>query len=314
MDAGEQLLAQVVENPSDKDAHLVYADWLDDQGDPIAELIRARYEWRQPAPEAAAAVELRLAPVAPRMKQPPRFVTGMLDCVHMTSRDYVEAQDALAPIVSRCGVDRTMLLGYVEMIPRCATLAWTATLSLWNSEIVDAELGELATSQHIARLSGLELESPRCSNDGLRALARSPHLARLRAFTLIDVARTSTADVHGVIELLDRLPISDLTLRVDSMDLPLLADAQAASKLESLTTDARFPRGAWIARSKRLTGLRRLAIHGECHDDDLHALADNPTFADLQQLKLFSTTVPSEAVLARLKARFGAGFRHHRLG
>ena len=46
-----QLITEVLDNPDDDDPRLVYADWLDEQGDPRGEFIRVQCELHRSCPE-----------------------------------------------------------------------------------------------------------------------------------------------------------------------------------------------------------------------------------------------------------------------
>jgi uncharacterized protein (TIGR02996 family) len=48
MDEEKSFLAAIKANPRDVSLHLVYADWLEERGDPRATDIRAKYQYRQP--------------------------------------------------------------------------------------------------------------------------------------------------------------------------------------------------------------------------------------------------------------------------
>src|SRR5262249_29188021 len=59
--SGEGILQDILANPGDDTPRLVYADWLDEQGDPArAEFIRAGCELARLGEEAAAPLEQRV--------------------------------------------------------------------------------------------------------------------------------------------------------------------------------------------------------------------------------------------------------------
>jgi uncharacterized protein (TIGR02996 family) len=81
----EAFVRGVVDRPGDELARLVYADWLDDRGDPRGAYLRAEHEWAK-APTPAAEKKLRAAgkaldPVwAARVSRPPVGVC----CEHLS--------------------------------------------------------------------------------------------------------------------------------------------------------------------------------------------------------------------------------------
>ena len=48
--ARRTFLDEIIENPNDDDARLIYADWLEEQGDPRGEFIRVQCELAQTDP------------------------------------------------------------------------------------------------------------------------------------------------------------------------------------------------------------------------------------------------------------------------
>jgi uncharacterized protein (TIGR02996 family) len=309
MDAGEALLARVVEHPDDEAAHLVYADWLEERGDPLAALIRAQRAGREPAADALAALDPRVAPLGFAIREP-RFERGMLSTLSMKGGEYARQQAMLLPLVSRFGVRTTRLTSPGVKIPQCATLEWTSELRWSECQLDDAKLELFAASPHLARLSALSLENLRCRNTGLRALARSPHLSRVRDLRLL-APYHSMFDVESVIDLVEHMHVEklDLARGFTTLDLSVFAEAPAIAKLSYLKVSC-WPRDlAGIARSKHLTNLRRieLACHYSPSDDDIGALVDNPAFAELKTVWIQGT--PSDAAAANLRARFGDGYR-----
>jgi uncharacterized protein (TIGR02996 family) len=213
MSEAEGFVRAIAEDPYDAAVRLVYADWLEDHGDPRrAELIRVqcelepirdryeiaracelharegvllrehRKEWLGPMPEGwddwqtGAGVEFR---------------RGFVDVVSMPVRTFL----ALGPEVLRLHptVRRLVLFrvnGYGERLAACPALAGLPEMELacWYSD-EDAEA--IAASPHLGRLRVLELWLARRddeSTDGrlCRIMAASKAWPSLRELTLLD--------------------------------------------------------------------------------------------------------------------------------
>src|SRR5262245_18411545 len=166
MDTHEGFLRDIIEHPDDDAPRLIYADWLDDQGEPErAEFIRVQCRLaRLPAadPEAAE-LERRaegLAGGGPAWLGPLHGVVeeyeyrrGFIEQVSMPALRFLQHQGALfrlAPVRDLC-------------LTRAGT-----------------RLEEVAGSPHLARLSALRVRYSRPNPAGVQALTHSPRLAGLQ--------------------------------------------------------------------------------------------------------------------------------------
>lgn len=315
MDTGQVLLRQVLESPDDDAPKLVYADWLEEQGDRLAELIRVHCARRDPDPSLVDALEPRLAPLA-EWTTSPCFEAGMIARIHVKTGKYAQraTQSLLLPLLSRFGLVRTHLHGAGIKVPSCATLAWTTELWWFDCQAGAPELEAFAASPHVTRLHTLVLEKTRTTNAGLQALARSPNLSRVRTFGLLSPVHGGDHDAHGILDIVERLPITSLDLGGNWNKLHI--DALDAPPLAKLTTFAiTTSRCGELARSRHLSNLTRLRLssYTNKNDEDVLALLDNPTFAKLERLDLRMGPL-TERVLDRVRARFGEAWSHRAYG
>lgn len=314
-DTGQILLGQVLEAPEDDAAKLVYADWLEERGHPLAALVRAHCEGRSPGALVTTALAELVAPLAPWIHGP-SFAGGMISRIDVSGGKYAQkaTQAVLLPILSVFGLRCTRLHRTSNKVPGCASLAWTNELWWWDCQADDALVTALAASPHVARLTTLSLEKPRCTNAGLAALARSPQLARLRHLGLTAPVHGGGYDAHGIVDLLAQRPLVSLDLSGgwNKLDIAIL-DAPPLAQLKQLAISVSSIRA--LARCQHVTGLERLLVasFGSHNDDEMRALLDNPAFAKLEQLDLRMNGLDA-ASIERMKDRFGERFSHFPFG
>jgi uncharacterized protein (TIGR02996 family) len=263
----DAFLADIVAHPDDVGPRLVFADWLDDHGEPErAEFIRLQIErptlaedderrddllaregyllWgQQQAWKArlgigkASAVELRLAR---------GFVEGMIlsaDAWLRGWRRWVSATPLRRLTLSNAGPRLQALLD-------SGSLASLRTLDLGDNDLDDESAKALAGCPHLANLRALHLPANHVGPRGASHLAGSPHLAHL---AVLDLSGNAIADVG----------------------------AKA------------------LALSPHLTRLEELYLGGnQIGDDGARALASSPNLAGLKELMLFVNDITNAGAKA----------------
>jgi uncharacterized protein (TIGR02996 family) len=319
---GRTLLAQALETDDDA-TRLVYADWLEEQGDPAAQLIRLSCQLatlpedeRKPVKATLTAlltkhravwidpIESWIRPIDDR----PVFERGMYRNVYGTAGKYAQkaTQQAMLDAATRFGVRGTMLRGKAGKVPTCATLAWTRGLWWWDCQLDDDGLAELAESPHLAGLRRLTLEKVRCTNPGIRALGR----LRLKHLGLPAPVYYSKWTAAAVIDVVERSSIESLDLTgLNHIDPAELGNAPAVAKLTSLHLHvSRLADFALVRGPTNLTELRLESLRTE--PADVEALLDNPTFAKLKRFSLYTYTTRLPApLMKRISSRFETQWR-----
>jgi uncharacterized protein (TIGR02996 family) len=329
--AGHGLLAQALEAPDDDLPLMVYADWLEGQGHPLAAVIRLQLSGE--LAEASALVERHrkdwLAPIAAFYEHDPiEFERGLLSKFYTGANLYAQraTQAALLAVASTFGVRASVLRGPCTKLGSCETLAWTTSLHWFDCQLDDDRIAAFAGSPHLARLRSLVLEKARFTHRGLEALAGGD-LPRLRHLGLpAPVHGGMGLDVRGFVTLLDRLPLTSLSLSGHRNHHPLMARPEV-SRLEQLSIVSWIIPGKphsttvrVIASSPHLTALRSLRITSidRVEDVDVEPFLDNPALRNLTSLRLHlwgeHAPKPSSAMLDRLRARFEGGFVYETQG
>jgi uncharacterized protein (TIGR02996 family) len=267
---GDDLLAAVLRDPDDEAVRLVYADWLEERGDPRGEFIRVQCELARI--DAARPVIL-----SAHTSCSWGMWEALADAVDVPGRAELEAREAAlleehedewAGDLSDLGVnDWEFRRGFVECITlpaenyleNAAALARVAPLRDVEVEEIDGRIADLAALPELGRLRSLALHgSQQDEPEGIQPLAASPHLAGLKHLEIRyhyfgDAGAAALAASRHLTEL--------VTLNLDSCRIgPEGAEALAASRrLRSLTGLSLFcnkigPRGATALAASRLLG------------------------------------------------------------
>jgi uncharacterized protein (TIGR02996 family) len=263
------LLAAVLETPDDDAPRLVYADWLEENGEADrAAFIRLQIELAR-LPEGdprAQALELRACALLQAHNDAWRAELPAWALEVRYERGFVVRLDcALGAFLKRAA-------GLFRRAP-------VRVVHVRNA--VNRQVRELAASPHLARLAELEVEDSRMTPEGWRPLLTSPGLAGLPKLALN--ANHLTAEEVGT-----------------------LAASPHLTRLTSLSLCGRAPLGdealRHLAGSPHLRGLRELRLsHSGARGDGLRALAGSPHLGGLTVLALRGTR-PSPDGLAALVA------------
>jgi uncharacterized protein (TIGR02996 family) len=176
MSSRAALFQAICENPFDDGLRLIYADWLEDNGDPDrAEFIRLQVELAGLPHESRRAQEIHA------LQQP------------LLSRHFEEWFGALPRLpgvnwlsfMRRGFVCRAHVMHFKFYRAHAETIFSATPLQFLRIDGVSPRTcRELALSPYLARLRTLDLSGNILTDDGVRALAESPHLANLRALGL----------------------------------------------------------------------------------------------------------------------------------
>jgi uncharacterized protein (TIGR02996 family) len=302
---GDALLQEILQSPDDDAPRLVYADWLEQQGDDEAnaraELIRAQCAVEHASPAKQAALKLRIRAVlkrfgrrwTARVKQAKlgaawTFRRGFLDGVTLAAEKFpkhAEEMFSLVPTLStlRCPEASNEIAAFLAcpLVARLTELNLKQMCSCGTCSI-ERELPLVFASERVANLTKLVVAKDRIELDNARLLAASPVLVKLRQLDLSDN-------------------------RLGPEGAAALADSNLAALTElSLRGNAIASEGAAaLAASTRLTGLASLdlAANRITNEGGL-ALAHSTGFASLTSLDLRDNKLERKATAA-LRKRFG---------
>ena len=192
----DAFVAAIVAAPDDDLPRLVFADWLDEHGEPErAEFIRLQCDAARGDPTAssrAADLEARhqvdwLGPIG-RLAFRAEFRRGCVEHAVLSAATFLTHGAALRRAVPLRGIT---LLGARRVLPellRSPLIAGLSALHLTGGRLGDDGVRLLATAPALVGLETLRLGDNAMGDVGVAALARSPHLAALTTLVLCDNA------------------------------------------------------------------------------------------------------------------------------
>jgi uncharacterized protein (TIGR02996 family) len=223
-------LQALLEDSADETSRLVFADWLDERGDPRGELLRVQLELDRWVPD----LERRMALQQREQQLLAAWLASWPTLLRQRCRDWrVEAGLATVTMDARSFVVKR----FATQAETCLRQAWVRGLRLQQTT---AQVDALARAPHLAAVTSLDLSSNGLDDAALQELLASPYLGGLRELDLSNNA------------------LSDRTL-------PLLVQAPWFRRLTalSLRNNALTCRGARVLLDATPgTALRRLSLQG----------------------------------------------------
>jgi uncharacterized protein (TIGR02996 family) len=329
----DAFLQAIIESPDDDSLRLIYADWLEDHGQPErAAFIRVQCELARDAlrPDSRREdLEARerallerhegewLGPVRGLVKRW-TFRRGFLEGVGLGAEEFLTHAEALcsqAPVrLARLEFGPDTAHGTLARLCRCSHLGRLDAVRLCFDpyQVDDAGLRALAGCPPLLRrLDTLSATECMVSGAGLRAVVTSPHLLRLRRLHLNDCGLAGEQGVRPLADSPQLARLADLSLRENALGdrgVRVLAASPNCGRLVSLdlagcgVTDA----GAEaLARSPHLGRLEWLYLYeNRLTQRGVRVLAYSRGLARLREVWLWDNRI-GEADQAWLKARFG---------
>jgi uncharacterized protein (TIGR02996 family) len=276
-------LLAIRETPDDDTPRLVYADWLDDNGDSArANFIRLQCQaarlgeadLRRQVPDALARALLLAHRDTweagwPRwIRQDCRFERGFAEKLETRAQTFLKSSLSQAPQFHR--LQLAGVAGQIEALARCPSLARITELVLHLGEVRGVGLAPLLRSRHLTSLRRLEVHGWFAPED------------------LADIAAASLSGLQG---LLLRQTGYRVESAIRAADLAAILDSPYLAGLESLSLLGYWlnDEGEAAALSDRLAlpGLRELTWQvGRIGVDGVRALVTKPQRSRLTRLVL----------------------------
>jgi uncharacterized protein (TIGR02996 family) len=305
----EAFLRAICEEPDDDTHRLVYADWLDEHGQPErAEFIRVQCALAKLGPDAPRPAELAEREQAlyeahhrawfdelpewarPRVYGTSTFRRGFVAGIFCTARQWLKGAEALLRQVPPERLTLYKCKGVMAEVSRSPSLAGVWALGLHELGS-GAELRELVKATHLTRITEFHLEARPLDDEAGAILPRLPFLSRLRRLVL-------------------RCRLGDTGAR-------LLVETPALARLESL--DLSFNHlgtgtVAALASSPHLAGLHHLELRSNLLDAEAaRRLAASTTIKHLAELDLASNPIGSDGLRALAESPLIEGLTYLRL-
>jgi uncharacterized protein (TIGR02996 family) len=268
--AADGFLRDIIEKPDDDAVRLIYADWLQDNGDPDrAEFIRLQIErasrgGEEPEKREAALLkkheatwEKEVPAWARRHANFRVFRRGFIDHVVCTAREFLNGP---------AGMFRKSPVRSIEF------------------RTYSERAAELAKCPELGRLRIITMDGWHADHLGVKGAKKffaSPHLSNVRELWLA----VSRIGESGIKALADCAPLSGLT-RLELNGNDLLSAGAAA-----------------LASSPHLTSLRYLNLgRNQIGDKGASALADSTSLRGLLELEMWGNTITAKGVRALVQA------------
>jgi uncharacterized protein (TIGR02996 family) len=203
MTQDQAFLQAIIQNPDDDSLRLIFADWLDERGDPRGEFIRVQCQLANlPSgdprlPELEAREKELLAKYSPVWVQElhldPRSVTFRRGFVEEIETDADLFLQRAAEWFRLTPLKHLLIQGYqgnqlgpeeARTVASWSQLTRLQSLRLPENRVGDAGAEALALSPHVSGLLVLDLGNNYIGEEGTAALARSPYLVGLKELYL----------------------------------------------------------------------------------------------------------------------------------
>jgi uncharacterized protein (TIGR02996 family) len=292
----QSFLQAILDDPEADTPRLIFADWLEEHGDPRGEFIHLQYrlerepnhphrgEWAEREADLCDKhAHAWVGPLVPVVEEP-IFRRGFLEEAELRAEYFLDNSGYLfehAPIrrLHFCRVRP----GEMPLLAASAALERLIGLSFPHANLRGADFLAFAASPNLGRLAALDLSSNHLGVEGATALATLT--APLRE---LDLRRTHLAGPA----LAELLP-SALMVGLTHLDL-------AGNGLDDAAV-------ALLAQSPTAAGLKRLDLRANrITDAGAEALLTSPHLARGMELRLFDNPGISPAYRRRLRTRFGA--------
>jgi uncharacterized protein (TIGR02996 family) len=333
MSLHEAFLRSIIEAPDDDTSRLAYADWLEENGDPDrAEFIRVQcriavLDEDEPGRRELQRREYELladhwgewaGPLVGRVRRW-QFRRGFVEQVKMEAGQFLREAKwllDLAPIqelrVTSPRLEDLQALLASEHVRRITRL------DLSNAHLGDAGMSLLAESSNLAGLTSLSVGGNDIGADGLLALAASPHLKSLRSLDVL--GNELPRQAFGSFAAACRLPLESLNWdgEIGPAGIRDLSASPLAGRLKAL--DLRRaglgPEGLrLLAESPAFGRLEELSIsNDECSASGEAALAGAPLLRRLASLGLIAVALGDEGAAELARAAQAPSLRRLELG
>jgi uncharacterized protein (TIGR02996 family) len=288
MSTAVAFLETILADPDDNTARLVFADWLEEHGDPRGEFIRTQIALTDPRLDNANRVPLLLRAAELRAQHEEGWVEEI--------RELISEWTFERGFIERITIDAASFLRHADALFRHAPIRHVkfrdlgAPASPSNGSALP--ITKIAGSPHLERLLGLELTGNGLGDSGTEILATEARFTRL---DMLDLGM-NFIELDGIKALAESRKLANLrTLVLDhnpvhDMGIYALASCSQLAKLRTLRLQFCdvTPLGArYLAEAASLPCLEALDVsHNELGDDGVRVLARARKLGQLRELRL----------------------------
>jgi uncharacterized protein (TIGR02996 family) len=327
MPTAEELafLQRIRENPADDGPRLIYADWLDEQGDARGEFIRLqcaletlpaddphRPELQDRERNLLEAHEARWTNYFHNLATGWEFHRGLIESILVDAATFVKRG---ADLFKLAPIRRVRFSDATECFPALMDtplLAQVHEIDLSGAELGNGGPNVLARSPYLTSLEVLHLGFNALTDRGLEALAAIPALSQLKELHLNDNPQLGTPGIRALADSVHLRELRTLDISGNGLTGPalrLLINSKTLTKLDSLILPGNaFGDGGIESLAKSALLTRMLARSSKlelCNNNigpvAVRALAESPLIEPVEVLDLSNNTLGDNgfAALAR---------------
>jgi uncharacterized protein (TIGR02996 family) len=352
MNEREQFIRAIEAEPGDDGVRLVFADWLEENGDlDRARFIRLQCECYRidsgARPEAETGERKVLqrqiddllnahreewTAGLPAWARESEFERGFLHIIRMTGKQFLDSAGAVRAVAPLDALFLDHLQGREEAVLASEHLAGVSRLWVEGARLTDAGMTALTSSPHLGRLRrlGANRNSPlgdakeanKLTDASCFALARTDNLPSLKGLALGGYKKVTLAGIRAIVQSPQRAGLTSLDLSEwpGGLEFAWLLH-EAACRLHSLEelllNNCRLGDAgvATLARAGALRHLRRLWLtQNTVCDRGAAALASSPHLSGLIDLDLWKNALTDASVRTILASPHLRGLRTLQLG
>ncbi len=193
----EAFLQRIRAYPDDDAQRLIFADWLDEEGDPRGRFIRVQLALAHLSEHDRGANNLRIEErhlltmhrdewesSFRGLVSGPVFRRGFVDEVKVAAKQFLRHAHEIFAVAPVRHVHLLDVGGSLPAVTQCPYLSRLSALTVYAQHAGEPLARALAHSPHLAALKVLHLGRNRLADDAVEQLATSPHLAGLEELDL----------------------------------------------------------------------------------------------------------------------------------
>jgi uncharacterized protein (TIGR02996 family) len=319
MRLADAFVQAILDDPDDDSLRLIYADWLEERGDPRGEFIRVQYalagmDADDPRRGPLEAREQTLltehaagwAGPLPGLVEKYTFGRGFVEKVTLDAQGFLERGRELFRLSPVQTVRLSRWHSQIASVASAPHLARVRGLDLRHLRLFDvgsAPLRSLLSSLYLDRLTSLDLTSNHIGDAGAAFLAGSPRMVGVTALHLA-VNNIGTAGLHSLARSSNFPRLATLDLSGNPLGLRWVPGIESSSmpelrELNLSGTGLRELDVQDLKASPPFVGLEKLDLRfNQISDDGALTLSAAPEMAKLRVLKLGYNPVGTRGVRA----------------
>lgn len=298
-------LEEIRSDPQDVTPRLVYADWLEENGDPQAELIRVQCELDElPASASAEREELRRREktllrnyhaewVEPLQQLDVRGIEirrGFVEAIRLDAEVFLaNAAEIVARVPALCSLNLRKSRKFIKRLAQVPELEQVRFLDLRLASLENADLKVLLNSPHLINLVGLNLQGNRLTARAATLLSGCGNLSQLRSLNIAGNRIRSQGFVSlGNAEFLNQLTrLEAWNCDITGKGLSQFALTTGLPRLKFLNVAQNRFRDSIAEFRSQTRPLRSLNLNrSDLTQEHAEIIADTPGLSQLEELRI----------------------------